>query len=84
MIFNALSEKAFIETVKRHEEVSTTDAIKRCVSHQTDGYMVPKGSRLPNGGRKGDGYVPYASIATETPEHIKKLFHHAIVSHLNL
>ena len=81
MIFNALSEKAFIQAVNRHDEVSAADAVKCCTSHQTDGYMVPKGSRVPNGGRKGDGYVPYASITTETSEHVKRLFHHAIVSY---
>jgi hypothetical protein len=48
------------------------------------GSMTGVGSRMPNGGRKGDGYAPYACHRGDTPDDIKAVMRHGLVSLLSL
>ncbi|KAJ7745858.1 hypothetical protein DFH07DRAFT_963211 [Mycena maculata] len=42
------------------------------------GTMTGEGTRMPKGGRRGDGYGPYASHKGDTPDDIKALFRQAV------
>jgi hypothetical protein len=47
------------------------------------GTMTGGGPHQPNGGKTGDVYGPYACHSGATPDDIRALFQHAIVSHFS-
>ncbi|KAJ7160822.1 hypothetical protein C8R46DRAFT_1223161 [Mycena filopes] len=44
------------------------------------GSMTAAGAQQPAGGRKADGYGPYACHCGDTPDDVRALFRHAVVS----
>ena len=80
VIFHAFSDYVLKILIQHHQEVSTSKAVKRSKDISYSGKMVPKGGRMPAGGRPGDAYVMYSGMSAATTADIDTLFHHAYVS----
>lgn len=65
-----------------HKAVATNPSVQRGEVFQQWAYtgkMVPIGSRLAKGGRRGDGYTTYPLLCGESENHIQAIFRHARV-----
>ncbi|KAJ7716060.1 hypothetical protein B0H16DRAFT_1476961 [Mycena metata] len=79
--FNALPPEALKIMQENHSRVRIK-AIRRREEMQrwVYGSMTATGSRIPMGGKKADGYAPYACHTTDTAEDIEALFRHAVMA----
>ncbi|KAG2753406.1 hypothetical protein P692DRAFT_20845883 [Suillus brevipes Sb2] len=80
VIFNAFNDTTLQELRINHKAVATNPSVQRGEVFQQWAYtgkMVPIGSRLANGGRRGDGYTTYPLLCGESENHIQAIFRHA-------
>lgn len=79
--FKACNEEGMENMRKHRKSVSHFNPLKRGSSLEAWKYgeMRAFGSRLPQGGRRGDAYAMYAGINADSDEEIKALFEHAQV-----
>ncbi|KAJ6475718.1 hypothetical protein C8R47DRAFT_1220555 [Mycena vitilis] len=77
--FRALSEET-LKLMQHHHSLVRIHALRRRADMQAWAYgsMTGRGSRMPMGGMKGDGYAPYACHSGEGVDDIKALFRHAV------
>ena len=83
--FNAFSQHIH-ERLKHHQQsVSKFKPLKRGSAFQNwnFGQMRAIGSRVPQGGKAGDAYTPYAGIDGSTAEELQVLFGHAFVRNVS-
>ncbi|KAJ7129838.1 hypothetical protein C8R43DRAFT_1240018 [Mycena crocata] len=77
--FNALSAKTLRVMQDNHRLVRVRGLKRRDeIDEWAYGTMTGSGSRLPIGGKLGDGYAPYARHSGGSVEDIKALFRHAM------
>ncbi|KAJ7152312.1 hypothetical protein C8R43DRAFT_950915 [Mycena crocata] len=77
--FNALSSKTLRVMQDNHRLVRVRGLKRRDeIDEWAYGTMTGTGSRLPIGGKLGDGYAPYARHSGDSVEDIKVLFRHAM------
>ncbi|KAJ7145166.1 hypothetical protein C8R43DRAFT_1130226 [Mycena crocata] len=78
--FNALSSKTLRVMQDNHRLVRVRGLKRRDeIDEWAYGTMTGTGSRLPIGGKLGDGYAPYTRHSGDSVEDIKVLFRHAMV-----
>ncbi|KAJ7660582.1 hypothetical protein B0H17DRAFT_1185326 [Mycena rosella] len=77
--FKALSPTMLKIMQENHRQVRIR-TIRRRADMQAWAYgsMTATGSRMPMGGKKGDGYAPYACHSGDSVDDIKALFRHAV------
>ncbi|KAJ7668090.1 hypothetical protein B0H17DRAFT_1248825 [Mycena rosella] len=78
--FKALSPTTLKIMQENHRQVRIR-TIRRRADMQAWAYgsMTATGSRMPMGGKQGDGYAPYACHSGGSVDDIKALFRHAVV-----
>ncbi|CAK5273336.1 unnamed protein product [Mycena citricolor] len=73
--FQAMDSATLKKAQCNHETVVTyTTKVKRSGNTRVHGDLHPVGSRVPSGGRPGDGYGPYASLDAHTTNGVAALF----------
>lgn len=79
--YKACDAEAMENMTKHRNSVSHFNPLKRGGSLEAWKYgeMRAFGSRIPQGGRRGDAYAMYAGINADSDEEIKSLFTHAQV-----
>jgi hypothetical protein len=81
--FRAWPHNIVNELREHHANVAKWASISyRSAKNQVDGELRTIGSRVPMGGRPGDGYGPYAHMKVDTLDSISALFDTAKVCHL--
>ncbi|KAJ7681162.1 hypothetical protein B0H17DRAFT_1205978 [Mycena rosella] len=77
--FKALSPTTLKIMQENHQQVRIR-TIRRRADMQAWAYgnMTATGSRMPMGGKKGDGYAPYACHSGDSVDDVKALFRHAV------
>ncbi|KAJ7728417.1 hypothetical protein DFH07DRAFT_782205 [Mycena maculata] len=79
--YRVFGKRILQELIANHQRVKV-----RAIRHREEmqawayGSMTGEGTRMPKGGRRGDGYGPYSSHKGDTPDDIKALFRQAVVS----
>ncbi|KAJ6576347.1 hypothetical protein B0H10DRAFT_938568 [Mycena sp. CBHHK59/15] len=71
-----------LQILQEHHRLIRVRAIRRRSDMEAWAYgtMTAAGSRMPMGGRKGDGYAPYACHRGDSVDDIKALFRQAVDS----
>ncbi|KAJ6474072.1 hypothetical protein C8R47DRAFT_1076507, partial [Mycena vitilis] len=73
--FEAWDIETLGELQEHHSDVATWAKVSaRSAQYQISGDLRTVGHRVPDGGRPGDGYGPYAHQSVESNEGIKALF----------
>ncbi|KAG1796501.1 hypothetical protein EV424DRAFT_1353125 [Suillus variegatus] len=80
VIFNAFNDTTLQELQDNHKAIATNPSVQWSEVFQRWAYtgkMVPIGSRLAKGGRRGDGYTTYPLLCGDSEDHIHAIFRHA-------
>ncbi|KAG1839137.1 hypothetical protein DFJ58DRAFT_749106 [Suillus subalutaceus] len=80
VIFNAFNDASLQEMCENHKAIVHNPSVQQGEVFQKWAYtgkMVPVGSRLAKGGRRGDGYSTYPLLCGDSEEHIHAIFRHA-------
>ena len=80
--FSALDGDVLKAAIERHQQVRR-HTLTRAAAKEQFGYgkMIPRGKRVPSGGRRGDTYTYYPDtrINNEDPTTIRMIFNQALV-----
>ena len=85
-LYEAFPQKELDILISHHRQLGTVKSLKRGrqFNSYSQGEMIPKGARIPQGGRPGDAYTFYEGMEAITHDEINALFNDAEVCAMSL